>query len=154
MGYGQDQYSISNRMHPLMMKRVFLTITTSTEKNLDTTLLMQSSQRPMKESLLEALAPLMLGLVRIIELRISKAIPLQSNSSVEVVKKCSLPWGNSLYTSLLSGKRSSSGGGSCKYHDSSNKLGSAVGGTRRHPTLSWVLKFPRSSLVELLVRQD
>lgn len=36
------------------------------------------------------------GLVLITELKISKETPLQSNSSVEVVKKCSLPCGRSL----------------------------------------------------------
>lgn len=88
----------------------------------------------MKESLLEEVAPLILGLVLIIELNISEVIPLQSKGSLDIVKKSSLPCGKSLYTSLRSGNLSSSGGGSCKYHDSSNKLGSVVGGTLRHPT--------------------
>lgn len=72
-------------------------MTISEEQNLETTLLMQSSQRPMKESLLAAVEKLRLGLLpRTMGLKISYVMALQSNNSVEVVKKISFPCGKSL----------------------------------------------------------
>lgn len=75
----------------------------------------------------------MLGFVLIIGLNKSNVAALQSSSSEVVVKNSSLPCGKSLYTSFLSGKRSSSGGGSCKCHESSSRVGSVGDGSRRHP---------------------
>lgn len=96
--------------------------------------LMQSSQRPMKESLEVAVDAVRLGFDRMIGLRISNVMALQSKSSLEVVKKSSFPSGKSRYTSFRRGNRSSSGGGSCKCQGSSTKLGIVGGGILRQPT--------------------
>lgn len=60
-------------------------------QNLDTTRLMQSSQRPMKESLEVDEDAVSVGFGRMIGLRMSSVMALQSKSSLEVVKKISLP---------------------------------------------------------------
>lgn len=70
-------------------------VTISAEQNLETILLMQSSQRPMKESLLVAVEAVMLGFGRTMGLSISYAMDLQSNISEEVVRKSSFPCGKS-----------------------------------------------------------
>lgn len=65
----------------------------SSEQNLDTTRLMQSSHRPMKES--REMGRVGLVLARIIELRMSYVMALESSNSVDVVKKSSFPCGKS-----------------------------------------------------------
>lgn len=69
--------------------------TISSEQNLETSLLMQSSQMGMKESLLVAVDALRLGFVWMMGLRMSYVMALQSSNSVEVVKKISFPCGKS-----------------------------------------------------------
>lgn len=87
----------------------------------------------MNESREVAVGAVRLGFGRMIGPRRSNVMARESRSSVEVVKSSSFPCGKSRYTSLRSGNRRSSGGGSCKCHGSSNKVGSVGGGTLKQP---------------------
>ena len=97
-------------------------------------LLMQSSQRGMKESRLDEVAREMV-VGRMMGPTTSYMMFLQSKGSGVVVKKSSFPWGRSSYMSLRRGNRRSSGGGSFKWRFSSKRLGRVCGDARKRHSM-------------------